>query len=425
MYDENRDMSACQKCIYMFDAYIDKELTEEQSAFVASHIASCESCAKKLSTALLIRDCALGMDDGIAVPLGAQSAWRRAVRSEIAGRKRRRLIKTVSGIAAAFILMVGSTFALRNTDLLYPPRDNAGAVAISSIQKDELLIASIPADNGLMSSKMRTADGITTMGVLQSDGETEDSGNADELATVSEDAPVEDESSKVRIATREAQTDAFDGDRQALTDLVSEYGGFISSDSVDHQATARVGQYKIRVPDDYLDDFLVAFENIGKTVSISLESDDISAHYYDANSRLNTAIALVARLNELIPQADADSIADLKTRLDAAYNEIDELERIISTYDTDMSYATVYLTLYEVSKLPLATPEPSLGERSSSGFNQSLDAIGNFFGDMVVSMAVIAPVAGSILLGAAIVFCIAYYIGKKKSKQTDGGEKKE
>lgn len=428
MHDENHDMNECQKCMCMVDAYIDKELSEEEAAFFASHVAHCESCSKMLSMSLLIRDCALGMDDNIAVPLSAQSAWRRAVRTEIAGRKRRRFVKAASGIAAALVILVGSTFVLRNTSLLYPPQNETGTLAFASIQKDELLVAPLSVDNGAMPSVARAAgaDMSTRMAVLQSDGDTDDLTETTEIAPESEEDLTAKQAAEIRIATREARTDAFDSDKQALYDLVAEYGGSVSSDKVNHQSGARVGQFTLRVPNDYLDDFLVAFENIGKTVSIEVKNEDISAHYFDANSRLDTAHATVARLNKLISEADADSIAGLKAQLDAAYNEIDELERILFAYNAEnISNATVYLTLYEVSKLPQATPEPSIGERSSSGFNQSLNAIGDFFGDMVVSMAVIAPVAGSILLGAAIVFCIAYYIGKKKSKQTDGCEKKE
>ncbi|MBQ4156580.1 MAG: hypothetical protein IJD86_00350, partial [Clostridia bacterium] len=87
--------------------------------------------------------------------------------------------------------------------------------------------------------------------------------------------------------------------------------------------------------------------------------------------------------------------------------------------------ARVQVVLTEKALVPEPTKEPTLSERSASGFKQSLSAIGDFLKDMVVSMAIIAPaVIGVAIVGvivSVIVICIRKCVRKKKIED-DGKE---
>ena len=120
-------------------------------------------------------------------------------------------------------------------------------------------------------------------------------------------------------------------------------------------------------------------------------------------------------VEELIPEAQGDELQALNDQLEEAYAAIDELQKLLNRYDSDISYATVRMTLWEKSQFaPEPTKEPTLGERSRSGFQQSLHAVGKFFRDMVVSLAVIAPVAGILIVVGIVMGVIIYTIRKKK-----------
>ena len=64
------------------------------------------------------------------------------------------------------------------------------------------------------------------------------------------------------------------------------------------------------------------------------------------------------------------------------------------------------------------------GRKLQAGFRQSVNAVGSFFEDMVVSMAVIAPAAGLILAAAALTWGIVAIIrrNKRHNKEDDAKE---
>lgn len=428
MSDEMRGIAVCERARNMLDDYMDGALGDDQALFLRTHAANCPDCAKKLrATELLARDLR-GLDDYVGVPLNAQSAWRRAVRHEIARAKRRRFARAFAGIAAAFLVMIGSTLALRG-GLLHIEPDNAGNASAPTYALANAEQPRIFAPTRVNSREMAAAAGKARM-LVQSDGDfgnestpdTAQSASAqttDSVFTGEYDAPAQ----MVRRAARVAQTDMFDQEKETLNELVIEYDGYFASDNIDFSLPERVLTCVIRVPDEQLDTFLAALENIGNTISIERTSEDVSAYHYDAQSRLDAQKLIADRLVALIPQADGEALIALNAQLSDAYDQIDEMQRIINAYANDVEYAAVSFTLREISQVPAPTAQPSLSERSASGFSQSIAAIGDFFEDMVVSMAIIAPVAGAIIVLAAAVFAIAYLVKRKNRKNEESKEK--
>lgn len=166
-------------------------------------------------------------------------------------------------------------------------------------------------------------------------------------------------------ANREAETENFDQERETLKALVSEYDGYFASDLLTQSDGARCLTSEIRVPAERLDEFVTALDDVGTTLSLESTANDVAAYYYDADARLGTQQAIVARLNQLIPEAQGDELQALNDQLEEAYAAIDELQKLLNRYDSDISYATVRMTLWEKSQFaPEPTKEPTLGERS-------------------------------------------------------------
>lgn len=103
----------CEKFRAMLDAYIDGELNADEAQALINHANTCAPCAKELEAANALKDMLRQMKDvEVPVPLQAQAAWREAVRGEARRRKMRRWVRIAGTVAAAIVLVAGSTLIL-------------------------------------------------------------------------------------------------------------------------------------------------------------------------------------------------------------------------------------------------------------------------------------------------------------------------
>ncbi len=439
MENEMKRSDECERFYNMINAYLDGELTEEEIAQAEAHLKACDSCREEVRLAKSMLEAMNGLDDDIQVPLKAQAAWRKAIRKEAASKKTKRWIRAVSSVAAAFIVLVASTVVLRETnalpgrtitggldtyaavydgsyssgaDIRIPPADNAAAIPMT-IAYSEALFAK---------SMRQMPDEI----IMETDGDIP----IDQPAVLVDDAAYQESAENsastvlIRSAKRICETTMFQEEIENLSELVVEYDGYITEEAIDYANVQKSAYFRISVPDDLLDDFMKALENIGTTVSVNRLTEDMSQYYYDAEARLISKRQIADRLNALISEADGEELSALSVQLEDCYNEIDEMERLLKT-GSEIRYAQVEMTLMETGVKPVPTPEPSLSERSSSGFKQSMNAIGDFFEDMVVSMAIIAPVAIAAFVLAIIIGCIVVAVKKKNQKHSDNASGKE
>lgn len=401
----------CLRFRELLDGYIDDILTEDEIAFMKAHAEECASCKEEMRYSEMIKNEIKGMDDDIVVPLQAQAAWRNAVRKEIRLKKFKKTYKALTGVAAAVVVLIGTTFAMRETGALPPKynenKENVPVFTLATMADDTQAAYGIP-EIAMMSKAV--AD--TAEVVIESDGETDDVivGTAfEENIIKSADIVIESES--------------VEADARAIYDLTEEYEGYVSDDIRNYSEFGGYADIVSRIPVDLMDDYISAAENIGKVVSVSRFSQNADEIYYNIDARLESKIALSEEINSLIETADEESILLLNDELNRVYAEIDALTRLSATRDNDLMYAKVKIILNEVVPAPVTPAESSLKDRSAQGFMQSVSAIGDFCKDMVVSVAVIAPV---VLLLAAVVLIVLFTARSvkknKKMKKEDGDE---
>ena len=210
----------CKEFKSRIDAYIDGELSAEESAAMHRHAQECEDCNDELKFAKMLGSVLSEAADEIVPPLPAQAAWRNAVREESRRRKISAGIRRMGAVAAALAVMVGGFAVLRAQGII--GSDPASSAA------NEPGVVYIAVDGG-ENSKARTAE-------------------AADVAAAS------GKSATVRLISQDV--DAAAASAEALID---DFGGTVADMSVsDSSAFITAG-----IPCGELDSFMESLEFIG------------------------------------------------------------------------------------------------------------------------------------------------------------------
>ena len=231
-------------------------------------------------------------------------------------------------------------------------------------------------------------------------------------------APAQSDRKLIRTVSMDAETENYDTLITALEEKLTALGGYTESRQTGtYGSTRRWSSMTIRIPADNLSAFVTHVSKNANVLSTSEETKDVTLQYVDTESKITALETEQARLLELLAGAqNLSEILEIEARLsDVTY----ELERYASqkrSYDNQITYATVRLTVEEVEVL---TPveEPSVFDRIRTGFSSSLQGVS----DGLVNLFVLL-VAGSpylLVYGAVIgaILAISSRIRKRKQKK--------
>lgn len=231
-------------------------------------------------------------------------------------------------------------------------------------------------------------------------------------------APAQSDRKLIRTVSMDAETENYDALITALEEKLTALGGYTESRQTGtYGSTRRWSSMTIRIPADNLSAFVTHVSKNANVLSTSEETKDVTLQYVDTESKITALETEQARLLELLAGAqNLSEILEIEARLsDVTY----ELERYASqkrSYDNQITYATVRLTVEEVEVL---TPveEPSVFDRIRTGFTSSLHGVS----DGLVNLFVLL-VAGSpylLVYGAVIgaILAISSRIRKRKQKK--------
>ena len=231
-------------------------------------------------------------------------------------------------------------------------------------------------------------------------------------------APAQSDRKLIRTVSMDAETENYDTLITALEEKLTALGGYTESRQTGtYGSTRRWSSMTIRIPADNLSAFVTHVSKNANVLSTSEETKDVTLQYVDTESKITALETEQARLLELLAGAqNLSEILEIEARLsDVTY----ELERYASqkrSYDNQITYATVRLTVEEVEVL---TPveEPSVFDRIRTGFTSSLHGVS----DGLVNLFVLL-IAGSpylLVYGAVIgvILAVSSRIRKRKQKK--------
>ncbi len=162
-------------------------------------------------------------------------------------------------------------------------------------------------------------------------------------------------------ANIDMESTEFDAALQGLNELVARLGGYFENSELNNYARYRYGSYVVRVPAENFEAFCSAVGELCQVNNLSRSAEDVSEYYYDTESRLATQKTKLARLQELLKQAeDMEDIITLESAISDTELTIENLTGTLRKYDSLVGYATVRISLQEVYQLT-ETEEPAIG----------------------------------------------------------------
>lgn len=245
-----------------------------------------------------------------------------------------------------------------------------------------------------------------------------------------EAVPTRREAKLIYTAELELETTAFDDAITALDNLVAESKGYYEDRSI-RQSGYRYGSFTVRVPAAEYDDFCRQAGEVCHLLYANSSAQDISDSYYDTDSRLQSARAKLARLQELLAKAEnMQDIITIESAISDTQWQIDNLSGTLRDYDSLVDYSTVRIDLREVYQLSDAAQAPlTFGQKLANAFASGLRNVGSAAEDFAMWLAY--SWVWLLLLAAAAVVIVrivrrrGFHLRKKKKAAPETAETPE
>lgn len=223
-----------------------------------------------------------------------------------------------------------------------------------------LLVLSACAASGNSGASMDTAASVSESGgyglYAAEPAEAEES---DEIAGGSEADATADHyaQSQVKLiytAYLELEVLDFDAARKDLSQRVEEMGGYCESSNLYNYGRSRSASYTVRVPSEQYRAFVDACSDWDNCHLLSCSEDvqNVGEAYFDAETRLATLRTKMERLQELLAQAtEMEDIITIESAISETEYQIEQYTSTLNRYDSLIGYATVHISLDEVTDL--------------------------------------------------------------------------
>lgn len=212
----------------------------------------------------------------------------------------------------------------------------------------------------------------------------------------------------IKTVNLTAETYEFDDLVATVEHRVTALGGYIENASIHTKYDdLKYGNFVIRIPVKKMDSFVTEFSEMSNITDKDSSQEDVTLSYVDLQSHKEALLAEETSLLNLLENATSiEDIILLQERLTNVRYQIESMESQLRTMDNLIDYATINLYISEVETYtPMETP--SMGERISEGFMDSIDEVVEGGKNLIVFLLVNSPF---FLIFAVIVLIFALII---------------
>ncbi|HZZ82424.1 MAG TPA: DUF4349 domain-containing protein [Gemmataceae bacterium] len=206
-------------------------------------------------------------------------------------------------------------------------------------------------------------------------------------------------------------TDALD---EARKEAKGEYARVEVNTSAD---SVRVGMWRVRVPVDNLHSFRKAVAKLGEVTTNTLETEDMTAQYYDLAADIDNRKSAREALRELLKETGKKEMKhylEVWDKLEQVSNEINRKEGQLKLWADLTELTTVTVTLrekqkYIAAKPPEPTETPTFGMRAGKTWSESWDALLEFGEGVALVAIAVTPWLPVIL----VVGLVGWFVGRR------------
>jgi len=262
---------------------------------------------------------------------------------------------------------------------------------------------------------------------------SEDSGyvTKEESAVDAESSSALPENRKlIQTAYIDAETEDLDAVLQQLDARIAELGGYIENSNVRNGSAYSGKRYRsaditVRIPAKDLDSFIDKVSGLSNIVSSRKTVEDVTLNYVATESRVKALQTEETRLLALLAKADSlDDLLTVEARLTEVRTELEEVTSALRVLENQVDYATLHLTVSEVTEFTDTTEPETVWQRIGDGFVKNLKGVGTFLENVFVFFVTAIPYI--LLIGVpplAVFLIIRHSIRKKKQKAAKQQEK--
>ncbi|MFF8964982.1 DUF4349 domain-containing protein [Streptomyces globisporus] len=277
-----------------------------------------------------------------------------------------------------------------------------------------LAVGGCGASGDSMDSGAKAADGKAAPreGFADGDGGAAASAAPEEQAAGKKAAPNPGGTHVIRTATLSVEVKSVPKAAAAARGVAESAGGLVASENTERlDDTYETSHLVLRVPQERFQEVLRELAGSGKLLSRTSNAKDVTDQVVDVESRIATQRASVARVRELMDQAEKISdVVALEGELSSRQSDLESLLAQQASLKDRTSLATITLDL-----APPDAPGEAGSKDEDPGF---LDALGGGWDAFVTMLRWIAVAFGAafpFLLTAALVVVVWRVLRKRKA----------
>ena len=223
----------------------------------------------------------------------------------------------------------------------------------------------------------------------------------------------------------EVETKEFDILIDNINEKIEELEGYVESSNVSGRSyyynnDLRRAKIVARIPKDSLDSFTDNISEIANVINSTSDTENVTLQYVDIESRKKSLEIEQERLWALLEKEETiEDIITLESRLSSIRYELQNYESTLRTYDNQVEYSTVTLSIYEVERTSPSTEEvKTVGNRIKTGFSDTMYNISEGLKNFAVWFVVNLPyiIIWAVIITVAV-FVIKRIVKKVKVKE--------
>lgn len=192
----------------------------------------------------------------------------------------------------------------------------------------------------------------------------------------------------IRTGDLSLETEHFDAADAFIRKTVSEYQGLLAESSISGTAGYRYAAYTARIPADAFDDFFQKVPGNCTVTNQTISAEDVTEHYTDLSTRLETAKKKYDRLLELLDTAETlTDLYSIQSEITDVEYEIDSLTGTLNGLDSRISYSTIYIRVTETNRQSTVPEDRSFLASMSAALKNGTNDLATSFQDFLIFMA--------------------------------------